>query len=163
MQLGYAGLRVIVIGLVVATLAGCGAIYDMIDPPPPDERITLRFYVGQAQYAESLVLRTARGGEPKVYTEQVPILTAANIKMAVPMKDAKGYFFVGIRLDEKGSRVLAQASSRAVGKTLVLIVDEKLVTASPIDSPITEGTFAIAMPDRASTFALASLLNPREP
>ena len=153
------------LGLVgsLSALAGCGAIYDSMFPPPPDERQQIVFYIGQQAYEPSLVLRTGRGGYPRLYTEQKAIVTGADIEMAVPMKDAAGYFFVGIRLTDSGARKLAQASKRAIGKELALVADELLIGSALIDSPLDKGTFAMATRDQNSAFRLAGALSPRIP
>lgn len=158
-SLGYC--RWFVVVLVCTYLQGCGAIYDAAFPPPPDERQQIVFYIGQSVYEPSLVLRTGRGGEPRLYTEQTPVLKGTDIEVAMPMKDAAGYYFVGIRLKDSGARKLAQASARAVGKQLALVINERLLGAALIDSPIEKGTFAMATADQSSAFILAGALNPR--
>jgi preprotein translocase subunit SecD len=147
----------------VALITGCGAIYDAIVPPPPDDRQQVAFYFAQDEYEQGLVMRTARGGEPKLYTQQTPIIKGAEIKMAVPMKDPNGYFFVGIQLDDSGARKLAQATPDMIGKQLALVVDDRLLGAALIDGPIDKGMFAMATSDRNAAFVLAGLLSPRSP
>ena len=88
-------------------------------------------------------------------------IEGADIKMAVPMKDAAGYFFVGIQLNDSGSRKLAQATPQMVGKQLVLVVDDRLLGAALIDGPIDKGVFAMATSDRHAAFILSDLLSPK--
>lgn len=144
-------------------LSGCGAIYDTIVPPPPDDRQNIAFYFAQDDYEQGLVMRAARGGEPKLYTQQTPIIDGADITMAVPMKDAAGYFFVGIQLDDSGARKLAQSTPQMIGKQLALIVDDRLFGAALIDGPIDKGMFAMATSDRNAAFTLSDLLSPKSP
>lgn len=144
-------------------LTGCGAIYDAIVPPPPDDRQNVAFYFAQDDYEQGLVMRAARGGEPKVYAQQKPIIEGPDIKMAVPMKDAAGYFFVGIQLNDSGARKLAQATPQMIGKQLALVVDDRFVGAALIDGPIDKGMFAMATSDRNAAFALSDLLSPKSP
>lgn len=148
---------------VFALLAGCGAIYDAIVPLPPDDRQHIAFYFAQPQYEQGLVMRAARGGEPKVYAQQTPIVEGKDIKMAVAMRDAAGYFFVGIQLNDSGARKLAQASLAMIGKQLVLVVDGRLLGMALIDGPIDKGMFAMATADRNTAFALADVLSPKMP
>lgn len=149
---------------LLSLLTGCGAIYDAIVPPEPDEgRQKIAFYFAQDTYEQGLVIRAAHGGEPKFYAQQKPILERADIKMAVPMKDASGYFFVGIQLNDSGARKLAQATPQMIGKQLALVVDDRLVGAALIDAPIDKGMFAMATPNRNAAFVLAELLNPTTP
>ena len=154
-------------GLLVAlltaltALTGCGAIYDSIVPPPPDQRQQIAFYFAQATYEQGLVMRAARGGEPKVYAQQTPIIKGSDITMATPMKDAAGYFFVGIQLNDSGARMLAQATPQMIGKQLALVVDDRLLGAALIDGPIEQGMFAMATSDKNAAFALSDLLSPR--
>ncbi|MCD8536808.1 MAG: hypothetical protein LRY56_04625 [Burkholderiaceae bacterium] len=142
-------------------LSGCGAIYDAIVPPPPDDRQNIAFYFAQDEYEQGLVVRAARGGEPKVYAQQKPIIEGTDIKMAMPMKDAAGYFFVGIQLNDSGARKLAQATPQMIGKQLALVVDDRLLGAALIDGPIDKGMFAVATSDRNAAFVLSDLLSPK--
>lgn len=158
---GYLRLS-LTVGLL-GLLAGCGAIYDAIVPPPPDERQKVAFYFAQDDYEQGLVMRAARGGDPKVYTQQTPIVQGTDIKMAVPMKDASGYFFVGIQLNDSGERKLAQSTPQMIGWQLALIVDERLLGAALIDGPIDKGMFAMATSDRNAAFVLSDLLSPKSP
>jgi preprotein translocase subunit SecD len=144
-------------------LTGCGAIYDAIVPPPPDERRNVAFYYAQDDYEQGLVMRTARGGEPKLYTQQKPIVEGTDIKMAVPMKDPAGYFFVGIQLNDSGARKLAQTTPQMIGKQLALVVNDRLLGAALIDGPIEQGMFALATSDRNAAFVLSDLLSPKSP
>ena len=156
-------LRTWLAGLFLSLLTGCGAIYDAMVPPPPDGRQNVAFYFAQDSYEQGLVMRAARGGEPKVYAQQKPIIEGSDIKMAVPMKDAAGYFFVGIQLNDSGARKLAQATPSMIGKQLALIVDDRLIGAALIDGPIDKGMFAMATSDKNAAFALSDLLSPRSP
>ena len=151
-----------VFGLVAlfSALTGCGAIYDSIVPPPPDERQNVAFYFAQDEYEQGLVMRAARGGEPKVYAQQTPIVQGSDIKMAVPMKDAAGYFFVGIQLNDSGARKLAQSTPQMIGMQLALVVDDRLLGAALIDGPIDKGTFAMATSSKNAAFVLSDLLSP---
>lgn len=155
--------RLVLLAGLFALMTGCGAIYDAIVPPPPDDRQNIAFYFAQSEYEQGLVMRAARGGEPKVYAQQTPILEGTDIKMAVPMKDAAGYFFVGIQLKDSGARKLAQASPAMIGKQLALVVDGRLFGMALIDGPIDKGMFAMATADRNAAFTLASLLSPGVP
>jgi preprotein translocase subunit SecD len=156
-------LRTIALIGLLAFVSGCGAIYDAIVPPPPDDRQAIAFYFAQADYEPGLVMRTARGGEPKVYAQQKPIVEGVDIKMAVAMKDAAGYFFVGIQLNDSGARKLAQASPTMIGKQLALVVDGSLLGRALIDGPIDKGMFAMATADRQTAFTIADLLSPKSP
>ena len=146
---------------LLGLLTGCGAIYDAIVPPPPDDRQNVAFYFAQDVYEQGLVMRAARGGEPKVYAQQQPIVEGTDIKMAVPMKDAAGYFFVGIQLNDSGARKLAQSTPQMIGKQLALVVDDRLLGAAFIDAPIDKGMFAMATSDRNAAFVLSDLLSPK--
>lgn len=141
-------------------LAGCGAIYDAIVPPPVDHRPHVAFYFAQDGYEQGLIRRTGPGGVPVLYTQQKPILEGRDIEQAVAMRDAAGYFFVGIKLKDSGARKLAQSTPTMLGKQLALVVNERLLGAAIIDDPIDKGLFAMATSDRNAAFALADLLNP---
>lgn len=155
--------RVFVVSALLVLLTGCGAIYDAIVPPPPDDRQHIAFYFAQSEYEQGLVMRAARGGEPKLYAQQTPIVEGTDIKRAVAMRDAAGYFFVGIQLNDSGARKLAQASPAMIGKQLALVVDGRLFGMALIDGPIDKGMFAMATADRNAAFALADLLSPKIP
>lgn len=157
-------LMMTVVAMMTAWLAGCGAIYDAIVPPPVDERRQkIAFYFAQPDYEQGLVRRAAAGGEPVLYAQQKPILEGDDIDQALPMRDASGYFFVGIKLKDSGARKLAQSTPAMIGKQLALVVDERLLGAAPIDGPIDKGMFAMATSDRNAAFVLAGLLNPITP
>ncbi len=155
--------RALALFVFAVGLTGCGAIYDSIVPPPPDDRQNIAFYFAQDEYEQGLVMRAARGGEPKVYTQQKPIIEGPDIKMAMPMKDAAGYFFVGVQLNDSGTRKLAQATPSMIGKHLALIVDGRLFGAALIDGPIDKGTFAMPTADKNAAFVLSDLLSPSSP
>lgn len=157
-------LMMTVVTMMAAWLAGCGAIYDAIVPPPVDEsRKKIAFYFAQPDYEQGLVRRAAVGGEPVLYTQQKPILEGEDIDQAVPMRDAAGYFFVGIKLKDSGARKLAQSTPNMIGKQLALVVDDRLLGAAIIDDPIDRGMFAMATSDRNAAISLAMLLNPGKP
>ncbi len=151
-----------VVGLMAFLLlaTGCGAIYDAIVPPPVDHRTDIAFYFAQDSYEQGLIRRAGPGGAPVLYTQQKPILEGQDIEQAVPMRDAAGYFFVGIKLKDSGARKLAQSTPSMLGKQLALVVNERLLGAAIIDDPIEKGLFAMATSDRNAAFALADLLNP---
>ncbi len=159
----YLCFRVLVTTFLVVVLPGCGAIYDVVVPPPPDERRSVAFYYAQEDYEQGLVMRTAGGGEPKLYTQQKPIVEGTDIKMVAPMKDPAGYFFVGIQLNNSGARKLAQTTPQMIGKQLALVINDRLLGAALIDGPIEQGMFALATSDRNAAFALSDLLSPKSP
>ena len=105
-------------------------------------------------------MRAARGGEPKVYTQQAPIIEVPEIKMAMLMKDAAGYFSLGAQLNDGGTRKLAQSMPSMIGKQLALIVDNRLLGAALIDGPIDKGMFAMPTADKNAAFVLSDLLSP---
>jgi len=162
-QLGIPFKKVFFLLILTVSLAGCGAIYDSVVPPPPDDRQQVAFYFAQQEYEQGLVMRTARGGEPRVYAQQKPIVQGTDIQRAVPLRDAAGYFFVGIELNDSGARKLAQATPRMIGKQLALVVDDRLLGVALIDGPIDKGMFAMATSDRNGAFALSDLLSPKSP
>jgi len=153
--------RLLIVLALMFVLSGCGAIYDAIVPSPPDPRQEISFYFAQDEYKQGLIRRAAIGGDPTLYTQQKSIIDGSDIDQAVPMRDAAGYFFVGIRLKDSGARKLAQATPDMIGKQLALVIDGRLLGAALIDDPIDKGMFAMATSDRNSAVALAELLNPR--
>jgi preprotein translocase subunit SecD len=149
----------LVLLLAFIALAGCGAIYDSIVGLPEDDRAQVEFYFAQDEYQQGLIRRAATSNQPALYTQQIPILEANDIEQALPMRDAAGYFFVGIKLKDSGARKLARTTPGMIGKRLAVVIDGRLLGAALIDGPIDKGAFAIATNDRNSAFALAQLLN----
>jgi len=150
-------------GLMAVMLSGCGALWDAMYPPPPDPRATVGFYLAKTEPKEGWVKRVGTGGSQVLYLAQEPIVTGSEIQAATPMTDPAGYFFVAIRLNDSGGRKLAQASARAVGDQLALVINDRLLGAALIDAPIEQGLFAMATLDKSSAFILSQVLSPPAP
>ena len=145
--------------LVTLSLSGCGALWDAMYPPPPDPRATVGFYIAKTEPSEGWLKRSTTDSDRVLYLSQEAIVTGTEIRSATPMIDPAGYFFVAIRLNDSGTRKLAQASARAAGDRLALVIDSRLLGSAPIDAPIDKGLFAMATRDRSSAFALAQALS----
>jgi len=143
-------------------LAGCGALWDTAYPPPPDPRAIVGFYIAKTEAEPGWVEQSLADSEAVLYLSQEPIVSGTEIRSATPMLDPAGYFFVGIRLNDSGARKLAQASTRAVGDRLALVINERLLGSALIDTPITKGMFAMATRDRTSAVTLSQALSPRQ-
>lgn len=152
------GLTLLVL-LVTLSVSGCGALWDAMYPPPPDPRATVGFYIAKTEPSEGWLKRTTIEASSVLYLAQEPIVTGTDIRSATPMTDPAGYFFVAIRLNDSGTRKLAQASARAAGDRLALIINNRLLGSAPIDTPIDKGLFAMATRDRSSAITLAQALS----
>ena len=64
----------------------------------------------------------------KLYMEQQPVLTRADLTEAAQLVDREGNF-VGLRFSESGARKLNDISSKSVGSMLVLVLDRELIAA----------------------------------
>jgi hypothetical protein len=145
--------------LLLSALSGCGALWDLIDPPPPDHRADIGFYIAQQAQAAGLVMH--KGADDVVmYLEKEPVVLGTEIRDAIPMVDAALQYFVAVRLKDKGASQLARATTQAVGRQLTLMVGDRFLGGALIDAPIEQGVFALPMQDQAAAFALAQLLNP---
>ena len=65
----------------------------------------------------------------KLYMEQQPVLTRADLTEAAQLVDREGNNFVGLRFSESGARKLNDISSKNVGNMLVLVLDRELIAA----------------------------------
>lgn len=148
--------------MLTVLLSGCGALWDGMYPPPPDPRATVGFYLAKTEPTADWVKREGVGGRPVLFLAQEPIVTGTEIMAATPMTDPTGYFFVAIRLNDSGARKLAQASARAVGDQLALVINDRLLGAALIDAPIEQGLFAMATRDKSSAFVLSQVLSPSD-
>ncbi len=158
---GYVWSRWLTVCLAIG-LTGCGALWDAAYPPPPDPRVVVGFYIAKTQAAPGWIEQSMDGADAVLYLSQEPIVSGTEIRSATPMRDAAGYFFVGIRLNDSGARKLAQASTRAVGDRLALVINERLLGSALIDAPIEKGMFAMATRDRASAMTLSQALSPKQ-
>ena len=87
----------------------------------------VEFYVARTQAGPGLTEVTLPDG--KLYMEQQPVLTRADLTEAAQLVDREGNNFVGLRFSESGARKLNDISSKNVGNMLVLVLDRELIAA----------------------------------
>ena len=93
----------------------------------------VEFYVARTQAGPGLTEVTLPDG--KLYMEQQPVLTRADLTEAAQLVDREGNNFVGLRFSESGARKLNDISSKNVGNMLVLVLDRELIAAPRIGEP----------------------------
>lgn len=140
-------------------LAGCGAMWDSIDPPA-DARDRVAFYI--AKDAAYLDWRYLSGSDSAkgVYLAPSAVLKGSDIEMAAAMIDPQRQYFVGVRVGPRVADRLAAATAGAIGDYMALVWDARLIDVIPIDKPITMGLFALPVRDEAAALALAAMLDP---
>ncbi len=148
--------------LMAVTLSGCGALWDLAYPPPPDPRASNGFYLAKTEPTVDWVKREGVGQEPTLYLAPTPVVLGTAVQAATPMTDPSGLFFVAIRLNGTGTRKLAEVSALALGDQLALVIEDRLLGAALIDAPIEQGLFAMATRDETAAFILSLALHPPE-
>ncbi len=148
--------------LMAVTLSGCGALWDLAYPPPPDPRAAIGFYLAKTEPTKDWVKREAEGEQPPLYLAPTPVVSGTDVQAATPMTDPSGLFFVAIRLNDSGTRKLAEVSALALGDQLALVMNDRLLGAALIDAPIEHGLFAMATRDETAAFILSLALHPQE-
>lgn len=71
----------------------------------------------------------------KIYMQQQPVLTRADLTEAAALVDRQGANFVGLRFSDAGARKLNDVSSKNVGNMLALVIDRELIAAPRIGEP----------------------------
>ena len=92
----------------------------------------------------------------KLYMEQQPVLTRADLTEAAQLVDREGNNFVGLRFSESGARKLNDISSKNVGNMLVLVLDRELIAAPRIGEPLNRGVLAFGVPSAKAAADIAS-------
>lgn len=148
--------------LMTVLLTGCGALWDLAYPPPPDPRAEIGFYLAKTEPTVDWVERQGAGDQTVLYLAPEPVVVGTEIEAATPMTDPSGQFFVAIRLNGTGTRKLAEVSALALGDQLALVMEDRLLGAALIDAPIDQGLFAMAVRDQTAAFILSIALNPTD-
>lgn len=148
--------------LMAVMLSGCGALWDLAYPPPPDPRAEIGFYLAKTEPTVAWVKREGLGEQPALYLAPTPVVLGTEVQAATAMTDPSGQFFVAIRLNGTGTRKLAEASVLALGDQLALVIEDRLLGAALIDAAIDQGLFAMAVRDKTAAFVLSLTLHPPE-
>ena len=114
----------------------------------------VEFYVARTQAGPGLTEVTLPDG--KLYMEQQPVLTRADLTEAAQLVDREGNNFVGLRFSESGARKLNDISSKNVGNMLVLVLDRELIAAPRIGEPLNRGVLAFGVPSAKAAADIAS-------
>lgn len=158
-------LRKLAPALVVVTLAlaGCktaptkspdaAAKPDAGQQATPATASSVDFYLAQQQPGQGMREITLPDG--KLYMQEMPVLTRADLTDAAALVDRQGQNFVGLRFSESGARKLTEVSTKNVGKRLALVIDQELVAAPSIAEPLNRGVlaFGVASAQAASEIA----------
>lgn len=93
-----------------------------------------------------LLPQPSRPGEPFLLVRETPIMTGGEIQSANQAFDAEdGSPIVSFRLDGRGTEVFGEASSRNVRKRFAIILDDVIISAPTIITPILTGSGQITM------------------
>ncbi|MGE8686972.1 MAG: SecDF P1 head subdomain-containing protein [Achromobacter sp.] len=159
-------LRTLAPALVVVTLAlaGCKtAPTKTSDTAPatsgqqsttPATAATVDFYLAHKQPGAGL--REISLPDGKLYMQEVPVLTRADLTDAAALVDRQGQNFVGLRFSEAGARKLNDISSKNVGNMLALVIDRELVAAPLIGEPLNRGVLAFGVPSAQAASEIAA-------
>lgn len=114
----------------------------------------VEFYVAQAQPGAGLVELSLPDG--KIYLQQQPVLTRADLTEAAALVDRQGANFVGLRFSDAGTRKLTEVSSQNVGNMLALVIDRELIAAPRIGEPLNRGVLAFGVPSAQAASDIAA-------
>lgn len=114
----------------------------------------VEFYVAQTQPGAGLVELNLPDG--KIYLQQQPVLTRADLTEAAALVDRQGANFVGLRFSEAGTRKLNEVSSKNIGNMLALVIDRELIAAPRIGEPLNRGQLAFGVPSAQAASDIAA-------
>jgi preprotein translocase subunit SecD len=119
----------------------------------PAAASSVDFYLAHQQPGPGL--REIALPDGKLYLQEVPVLTRADLTDAAALVDRQGQNFVGLRFSEAGARKLTEISTKNVGNRLALVIDQELVAAPSIAEPLNRGVlaFGVASAQAASNIA----------
>ncbi|QVQ25811.1 SecDF P1 head subdomain-containing protein [Achromobacter deleyi] len=92
----------------------------------------------------------------KLYLQETPVLTRADLTDAAALVDRQGQNFVGLRFSEAGTRKLTTVSTNNVGSVLALVIDQELVAAPLIGEPLNRGVLAFGVPSAQAASEIAA-------
>lgn len=120
----------------------------------PATAAVVEFYVAQTQSGPGLVEVNLPDG--KIYMQQQPVLTRADLTEAAALVDRQGANFVGLRFSDAGARKLNDVSSKNVGNMLALVIDRELIAAPRIGEPLNRGVLAFGVPSAQAASDIAA-------
>ncbi|CAB3820342.1 preprotein translocase subunit SecD [Achromobacter mucicolens] len=160
-------LRTLAPALVVVTLAlaGCKTAptktSDATATPPAGQQSTtpaaaarVDFYLAKREPGAGL--REVNLPDGKLYLQETPVLTRADLTDAAALVDRQGQNFVGLRFSEAGTRKLTAVSTANVGSVLALVIDQELVAAPLIGEPLNRGVLAFGVPSAQAASEIAA-------
>ncbi|MGY6268871.1 SecDF P1 head subdomain-containing protein [Achromobacter denitrificans] len=120
----------------------------------PATASTVDFFLAHKQPGAGL--REISLPDGKLYMQEVPVLTRADLTDAAALVDRQGQNFVGLRFSEAGARKLNDISSKNVGNMLALVIDRELVAAPLIGEPLNRGVLAFGVPSAQAASEIAA-------
>ncbi|MFY1866338.1 SecDF P1 head subdomain-containing protein [Achromobacter xylosoxidans] len=127
----------------------------------PATAAVVEFYVAQTQSGPGLVEVNLPDG--KIYMQQQPVLTRADLTEAAALVDRQGANFVGLRFSDAGARKLNDVSSKNVGNMLALVIDRELIAAPRIGEPLNRGVLAFGVPSAQAASDIAAKIRGESP
>lgn len=112
------------------------------------------FYLAKREAAPGL--REVSLPDGKLYLQETPVLTRADLTDAAALVDRQGQNFVGLRFSEAGTRKLTSVSTSNVGSVLALVIDQELVAAPLIGEPLNRGVLAFGVPSAQAASEIAA-------
>ncbi|MCW0211376.1 preprotein translocase subunit SecD [Achromobacter veterisilvae] len=120
----------------------------------PATASTVDFYLAHKEPGAGL--REISLPDGKLYMQEVPVLTRADLTDAAALVDRQGQNFVGLRFSEAGARKLNDVSTKNVGNMLALVIDRELVAAPLIGEPLNRGVLAFGVPSAQAASEIAA-------
>ncbi|MFF7058641.1 preprotein translocase subunit SecD [Achromobacter spanius] len=120
----------------------------------PAAASSVDFYLAHQQPGPGL--REIALPDGKLYLQEVPVLTRADLTDAAALVDRQGQNFVGLRFSEAGARKLTEISTKNVGNRLALVIDQELVAAPSIAEPLNRGVLAFGVASAQAASAIAA-------
>ena len=121
---------------LIDVITQAGVLYfKMVD----EQANAAEFTIGESRNGRTAYPNTERGNEPQVVFDD-PIITGQDLQSASQSFDQSGQPNISFSLRPAGAQRFGKATSENVGKPFAIILDDHIVSAPTINSPITGGS-----------------------
>ncbi len=108
-----------------------------------NSQITLEFCLAENTPADNWAKHAVPDTDDIIYVSPTPALTGSDIKTVSFIKNDNGYPTIEFTLTNDGNEKMWHTTSENIGKRLVILLDEKVVSAPTISSGI-KNTVAVS-------------------
>ncbi len=127
-------------------LIGDTAMLEFIEAEwaPADESVLTpqklkEFYGPDARLAKVPEIRDGAVVSERPIILKRSILSGSDLKIAYPQVDEYGNPSVGFEMNSDGAKTFAEVTTRSIGKPIAIVLDNKIISAPNVKTPITEG------------------------